>query len=49
MDAAEALMAFQRGDDSQEAEVGALLIAGGLRDLRDLGALARGLAKKGGG
>lgn len=38
-------MAFQRGEESDEATVGALLIAGGLRDLRDLGAVARGLAK----
>jgi hypothetical protein len=41
-------MAFQRGDGSDEATVGALLIAGGLRDLRELGALARGFGKKGG-
>jgi len=38
-------MAFQQGEDSDEATVGALLIAAGLRDLRDLGAAARGLAK----
>ena len=42
-------MAFQRGEQTDGATVGALLIAEGLRDLRDVGALARGLGKKKGG
>lgn len=49
MDAAEALMAFQRGEKGDEAMVGALLLAGGLRDLRDAAAFMRGFGKKKGG
>jgi hypothetical protein len=39
-------MAFQRGDDSDAAKVGAILLADGLDCLRALRALAHGLAGK---
>lgn len=42
-------MAYRRGEDSDEAMVGALIRATEAADLRSIGALARGMTKGGGG
>lgn len=42
-------MAFRRGDDSDEAFVGAMLVADGLASLRALRTFVTGVAKASGG
>lgn len=46
--AAEALMAFRNGEKSDQAFVGAVLLADGLHSLRDLRGFLTGLGRAGG-